>query len=725
MPEVTPKFLRPFIFHGVNVQSRKGQKQAEGDCPFCGRYGKFRINTETGQWRCVVCNEGTIKGGGNVYTFLRKFWETCKLPEDNAAKLKEDRKLLAASSLGKWGVRFSYLTGDWLFPGYSPEGSLNQLYRYVQDRESGKMKLLATPGLNHQLHGINLWQADKPRVFVCEGPWDAIALWEVVSNSPKFADANVIAVPGCNTFPASWCPLLAGKIVYLLFDNDHPRELNGKRVEPAGWAGMKRVAKLLQQADVPPKEIRFLEWQKGHDHNPGLKSGCDVRDRIAGVPTLKDRITLVNALVADCQPIPDDWRADKDAKGSDEVNEIECRPCSDWKTLQQAWRKAMKWIPGLDLGLSVSLACVTSTKAVGGVQLWLKLLGPASCGKSTICEALSVSKKYVIAKSTLRGFHSGYDDGSGDNHSPLQSMMDKTLVTKDGDSLYQAPNISQIMSEARDVYDRTSRSSYRTKASKDWHGVNMTWIICCTPAHARTDKAELGERFLDCQIMDRIDDDLEDEIIIRSVHAENADMTMEANGRMETQHSPAMLAAMQLTGGYVEWLRTNANARLREISANNTDEVLLKCGRLGKFVAYMRARPSDFQTESSDREFSSRLVKQLVRLANCLAVVLNRPCIDDDVMARVRSVAMDTARGRTLALTTLMYHTGEEGEQLTTLCRSTGHGEEKERNLLRFMRKIGAVEYHVPVKDGIKLAPRWRLSERMRNLYAEVMIDHA
>jgi len=53
---------------------------------------------------------------------------------------------------------------------------------------------------------------------------------------------------------------------------------------------------------------------------------------------------------------------------------------------------------------------------------------------------------------------------------------------------------------------------------------------------------------------------------------------------------------------------------------------------LGKFVSYMRARPSDRQDELAEREFAARLVSQFARLAAFLCVVMNRTSVDDEVM---------------------------------------------------------------------------------------------
>jgi len=68
---------------------------------------------------------------------------------------------------------------------------------------------------------------------------------------------------------------------------------------------------------------------------------------------------------------------------------------------------------------------------------------------------------------------------------------------------------------------------------------------------------------------------------------------------------------------------------------------------------YMRVSPH-LRFQATTREFASRLVSQLMRLAGCLALVLNKPRVDNEVMQRVRRVALDTSRGITLKIVQYM-----------------------------------------------------------------------
>lgn len=742
-----PDTLRPFAFHGIDFNWDGKAKEAVAECPWCGRENKFSVNIATGLWRCLLCAEGSDKGGGNIYTFLRKLWDLSLMattPEDYE-ELAKDRRLVHADTLLQWDVCKSTTTRDWIVPGYNAEGKLTGLYRYIKTPE--KMLLLPTPTLGQHLFGMKHFNPKCGTIDLMEGPWDGMAMWEVAGQC-KFAGAgtmlartanrgssllkerNVLASPGCNIFLESWLPLFSGKAVNLWYDNDHPRKhpKTGAAIAPAGYTAMQRVAGILSSYQDPPSEINFVQW--GPDgHSDELPSGYDVRDALAGrkgtePEPLASRVTSLFSLFERLAVAPAEWLKTPTKSlrktGGKGAPADELLPCDTYKAMINTWRKALRWTDGLDRALAVMLASVTSTKSVGD-QLWIKVIGPASCGKSTLCEALAMNTQYTKSVSTMRGFHSGFkSDGDGEeDNSLIELVKGKTLITKDGDTLLQSPNLPQILAEARDVYDSTSRSHYRNKAGRDYAGIRMTWLLCGTSSLRFIDSSELGERFLDCVIMEGIDDDLEDEILVRVANRVERNMAFSSDDDLKSQHDPDLMNAMMMTGGYVEYLRTNAISLLSAVSMDGP--VRLQCARLGKFVAYMRARPSKMQDESSEREFAARLVSQLIRLAKCLAVVMNKGSVNEEVMARVTQVAMDTSRGKTLQIAHLLAKSpdGMDAKGLSVCTNST---DAKVRDLLRFLRQIGVAELFLPPKEpGARtVQPRWRLTAQLTRLYKDV-----
>lgn len=292
LKEYPPK-IRPYLFHGVRL--RENGTEASGECPFCTREGKFSVNVSTGQWKCWVCGTGSSRGGGNIYTFLREYHAMCieATKVDEYREFAEQRQYCDPQVLIEWQLCKSVLNGDWLVPGYNPHSQLTSLYRYIKQQDGG-YRLIPTPTLGHHLFGMNHWDESKPVVYLTEGPWDAMAMWEVMTQcknsdrgftrtasreSSLYSQANIIGVPGCETFFEPWLPIFEDKLLNIMFDNDHPRK-NSRTgsVTPGGaWRGMERIVRMFSGSRHKPTDIQVLKWgEDGYDIK--RKSGFDVRD---------------------------------------------------------------------------------------------------------------------------------------------------------------------------------------------------------------------------------------------------------------------------------------------------------------------------------------------------------------------------------------------------------------------------------------------------------------
>src|SRR5262249_5849553 len=127
------------------------------------------------------------KGGGNPLVFLRKLYDICSPDETPLKHLSDERGFLDWQSIASWGVAVSPLNGEYVIPGFNPDGILSQLYRYTSFVPGQKKRALATSGLDHQLFGMPLFDRKKGTVYLVEGPWDGIAFWEVLRSCRKDA----------------------------------------------------------------------------------------------------------------------------------------------------------------------------------------------------------------------------------------------------------------------------------------------------------------------------------------------------------------------------------------------------------------------------------------------------------------------------------------------------------------------------------------------------------
>lgn len=769
MPSVKnlPPTLAPYAFHGLTLHPQSHLGEAIGDCPFCGREQKFYVSLDTGKFRCQRCQVGSQEGGGNAYTFLNQIWEYSRgeTSERDYQSLAEERGIDAVFLAQSELVR-NPLTGDWVVPGRSVEGTLTQLYRYVYNRDAEKNIFLPTPGLDgqsddpsavsdgkrHGILGMEHYDPDLPVLYLCEGLWDMLILREVLSSFRRGGDdlliytddpvrslareANILAVPGCTIFLPSWAQLFEGKKVYLLFDNDHPLRHPRKKTlsEPMSHMGMRKVCERILAAPTPPESISYLRWapepptatrtcplnEWSDCYNPSLPHGYDLRDVFSSGTEVSERVKALKGLIQRFRPIPSEW-ADT-AKVHKEGVDVVCKPCGDYRTLQNAWLKALKWTYGLDMALSVSLACILSTETIGE-QLWAVIMGPPSTGKSTICEALALAERYVHSSSTIKEVYSGYktDKDGGEDFSVVARIRNKTFIVKDGDTILKNPARATILSQYRDLFDGVGRSQFNNGTSRCYKNTRFTFLIWGTAAMYEMDTADLGARFFHVSIMDGIDRDFERSVNLRVAHRTLRNVRILVNGKPESRQDSALVEARALTGGYVNYLRRNAERILNTVS--DPDEATVeKVVRLAEFVARMRAKPPKNQSEKVEREFSPRLVEQFMRLSVCLAAVLGEPTVNDKVLSRVRKVALDTAYGQTLDICKHLYKHQDKGVEVGAIENLLHIKEEKALNLLVFLKRIAVADWtRKSLGSSIRSNPRWRLTEEFLDLYEAVL----
>jgi predicted transcriptional regulator len=401
---------------------------------------------------------------------------------------------------------------------------------------------------------------------------------------------------------------------------------------------------------------------------------------------------------------------------SQDSDSLDLIPCELYKEVRSSWQKAQKWTSSMDTTLCFMLA-ITSSTCQQGDQLWGRIIGRPGSAKSTLCEACSTSWQYTYPISLQRGFHSGWrDKDTGEDVSLLSQANEKTIITKDGDTLLSSPGFSQILGEGRDIYDGTSRSHYRNAVARSYAGLRLTWIIAGTKSLRRMNKSYLGDRFLDCVIYDENEDDeLEAEIVNRASHRAARQVLSSSNHSPESRTDERMTHAMKITGGYLNYLRENINELLAGIEFTDEDHEL--CQALGTLVSFMRARPDKEMEEEdeNERELPTRLTSQFVRLLYCYAAVLNKTHIDDECKRAMIKIAHDTCSGITYRISRAIYESNR-GLEYSQVEKRVRRSESTVKKYLSFMREIEIVRLN---KASNKSGARgrdihlWRLSKKV------------
>jgi hypothetical protein len=749
--DTLPAGLKPFRFHGLDLSYKDGDKNATCLCPFCGKEGKFTILAETSQWRCFSCNEGFEKKdnnghaksikGGNATEFLRLLWKYCDAEPCDYTELVKDRTLLSPVMLVRWEVVKSFLTGEWLMPAYNIKGELIQLYRYVncKNPKTGewKRKLIPTPEVGgHGLFGMSGFDSKRPIIDVFES-WNGVVYEEVISQIGmnaetekweevgKFKDSlgaerNVIGLPGCATFDSKWMPLFKDRVVNFWFDNDHPQvnERNGQSTTGAGWLySCRNSSTLLKVA----KSVQVLKWgEQGFD--PELTSGYDVRDALKAHKSLLGRSAALFDLKVKLQTVAANEVVSSANSAAGDVNtKLRPKTCTDFKTLVNSWKKPMRWRQEMEDALAICLAVGLSTEQVGD-QLFLMLIADAGSGKTCFCDALLVAENsYPVENVT--GLYSGWQGGG---FSPLERMNRKMWITAEGDTVVQHPAFPQFMSQIRRAFDGKGHATFKnSKEDQLFDGLRFTWLLAGTPTmiDLMNNQASLGDRFLKFFI-GQPDDDERRQILMRSAYSAKRAVQIKSGDDAEHQLDPALCEAYQLTGGYLNWLRSNTDL-LAKVEMD--DERLMQCADLGEFTACLRARPGKTKTDEAHdaKEMPTRLTKQFVRVAMCLAVVCNRGSVDQHIMDLVRKLTLDTSMGVTLQIVKQLYAKGNEGLSYGALAQLVSMTNDKVKSMLRFLHKLKIVAWYEPIDEETqkKLPHKWRVTKHMAELYKSVIVD--
>lgn len=330
-----------------------------------------------------------------------------------------------------------------------------------------------------------------------------------------------------------------------------------------------------------------------------------------------------------------------------------------------------------------------------------------------------LTSNQCFALEHLTGFHSGFKGSDGEDYSLLSRINNKTLITPEGDVLMSSPRFVEIMSQQRRIFDGTSGASYKNmKEDQRYTGLRTPWIIAGTEALMNTDQSRLGDRFL--RVCIHQPDDDEKQAIIRRVAFTAMRSVMQSSEGAKDQVDERLAEAYKLTGGYVNWLRANVTDLLSQLTIDE-EIVSDRCGELGQFVADLRARPEpDIRKDSiPTKELPTRLTAQFVRLACCVAVVMNRKEIDEEVLRVVKKVALDTARGHSLDIVRFLS-IDKLGSEVKAVSLSTGRTDQKTRDMLLFMRQIGIVETFTMKIKNFAPRPKWRLTPDFQRLYAKV-----
>jgi len=667
-------YVRIFEFWGVeNIEEKNDQYEAT--CLFCGKRNHFFISRISGQWDCKICTPS----GGNVYTFLAEVYETFKL-NTNEEYLRELSRARSVSYLKikEWGI-VPINRYEFIIPYYNEFGNLCNLKKY----RVGK-KPIFTPELKSSIFGLQQLyspeRSDQP-IYICEGEFDTITLdWFFKKIDFK---AICIGLPG-HTLKKDWTDYFNNKNVTLCLDND----VHSK----------KGTVEIVGQLSPKAKSVKFLDWPEN------LSEGYDLRDYI------KDFVLTTQDIDGAKTRLFNYFKAVSISSFDIETKNI---PHSSFNEIKTEFAKTVELSTNFLNAFKLSLATVLSARLPGSDPVWLFLVGPPGCGKSTICTAFSLAMNAAIFESSLssKALVSGWSGARGTGFDPslVPKLNDKCLVLKDFTEILSRNKIEkdEIFGVLRGAYDGTVKRTFANGTQRIYQS-KFSIVAGVTRAIYAEEMVDLGERFLRFN-MQSSSNELE----------KQQDMALESGLKDDT----CKIDVQRMIYGFMEREFKLSLLNLRELIP---EWFIQKLKRLTTLIAVLRTpvarhRFGRMQHEiiySPEPETGNRLGVQFQRLSLSLAVMEDKE-IDKEIYNLLKAIGKDTINGYVYNLISCLY---KENEKLSVseLAFKVGVTQTVVYHLMNDLAALKVVDL-TTIKDQTtsKSTPFYSLNTSIRNLIEE------
>lgn len=650
------KNLKVFSAFGFEYKGDSGANQVYGVCPLCGSYSSkidavkpsFYINPENKKWDCKIC----YPQGGGYQTYLKEIY-------DSALKATTDKDLLRLSAK-KTGVKVKTLKDFEVV--YSPR--INQFLIPVWDMEkkelynlrrySTKSNILKNaPGCKAILY--NLWQLPKDHltIWLCEGEWDAMIMHQIIQEL-KLDRTAVISAPGAGVFNANWQHYFRGKIVHVIYDNDHDTVKNGRLVIGAGKAGQKKVESILGST---PKQLDYINWLSNHD------SGFDLRDLYNLRKGNSEKImkTVVSLLKPNPMPIiaPEGYE--------DQVAQHEGKPKVEFTGsglhYLEAYQGYRKWLHLDDIHcIDVLFGSVIANRFPGD-PVWLFLVASSGGTKSELIMSLDESPLiYSLSSLTPNTLVSGSPGSGGGDPSLIPKLDQMVLAMKDFTVMLDMNQQARdaIVSQLRDAYDGTCAKGFGTGQERHYKS-KFGLVAGVTPnieAYLEGGSA-MGERFLSFYLKE--------------------DNTYEGNKLIMRK------ALSNLISGKKDAMRDELKAVAHEVlnfdfgtQPELPDELHEQIFAISQWTSIMRGTvPRDKYTKEVTRkaliEKPTRLVTQFAKLTLGIAAFRYKTSVEKDEIDLVSRTALSTVPNHL-------------NNVVSTICKTNMHGKFTEEQMAKKIR---------------------------------------
>lgn len=312
--------------------------------------------------------------------------------------------------------------------------------------------------------------------------------------------------------------------------------------------------------------------------------------------------------------------------------EVRAKPkkVPSFQTVVREFRRHIHLDKNMEQALAVTFAVALSIRLPGD-PVWLFLVGPAGSGKTLLLRSLEDSEHcHYESKLTSQTLVSGWNPSDGSDPSLLNSILGKCLILKDYTEVLTMPQAAQeeMYGTFRGIYDGQVSRSYGNGVVRAYRG-HISMVAGVTHAIHGDSRASLGERFIKYEF---IRDDHDSEVHIRAA-INGMDSMADAERSLRGISSAFLDQTIDLNklSQPPEWLVTRLVG-------------------LSQVISFLRANVSRHWRHETlihrpVPEIGTRLAKQLVKLAQCLAIVFGMKTIDRRCYQIIEQVAFDTCAG--------------------------------------------------------------------------------
>jgi len=671
--------VRRFEAHGAFFQSRTGPDDDGdyhqiADCPFCDRRKKFYVNETTLKWDCKVC-----QCNGEYIDFLEQIakrnHETFLKSPQIQKELAKDRGLKRAT-LRKAGIGF--FGGTYTIPVHHGNAFVD-LLRYslggkLQQSLGGRKGIFGSADIRN-----------KTEIWIAEGVWDCLALRELFQQI-DVEDADVVAVPGADTFWPKWAGFFNNRRVFVAYDAD------GLKAKFAAQKGMQKVQGILRGA---AKELHFVHWPEG------LPEGYDIRDLYHDKG--KKAFRLLQKYMQKEPPKVPEKQVLTRKKRKKKPKRKKAKPISRARLIKEYQKWLYMTNDEVEI-LDVIFGAMYANRMEGD-PLWLFVVGPPGCGKTELLMTLSKSD-FVYPSTTLTtaALISGAQLKDGADPSLLPQLDGLVWVIKDFTTILSMPFIAvaEIFGILRDAFDGKIKKVFGTGVVRDYE--SKFGIIAGVTHHINAfhQNTTVGERFLRYNMRHKAQSAGSAALITAAMDNINVEDTMR-EALQKVAKRAVDKEALEIPD-ITEYWKKHIIPLAQWISHMRG--------------AVMRDRYSDEIIYSPAAEIGTRVAKQLTKLAMGIAMFRGEREIGEEVYRTVIRVARDTAPDRAELIAKRLYLS----KQPITASRLSYKSKLEVgtvRKVLRDMRLLRIVD-----KLG-EHSQQWVLTAKMRKMMdlAEVYFD--